>query len=136
MASHRSRRWKSGSAPLILTASFHTTDCSPSFGFQWNFTNVERPPASTNRNVWTPKPSMNRNDRGMARSDIVHMSMWVLSGIRDTKSQKLSWAVWACGNARSGSSFAAWMRSGNLIASWMKNTGMLLPTRSQLPSWV
>ena len=29
MASHRSRRWKSGSAPLILTASFQTTDCRP-----------------------------------------------------------------------------------------------------------
>ena len=29
MASHRSRRWKSGSAPLIFTASFQTTDCSP-----------------------------------------------------------------------------------------------------------
>ena len=29
MASHRSRRWKSGSAPLILTASFQTTDWTP-----------------------------------------------------------------------------------------------------------
>ena len=45
MASHRSRRWKSGSAPLIFTASFHTTDCMPSFGFQWNFTNVDAPAA-------------------------------------------------------------------------------------------
>jgi hypothetical protein len=26
--------------------------------------------------------------------------------------------------------------SGNLIASWMKNTGMLLPTMSQFPSFV
>ena len=43
MASHRSRRWKSGSAPLIFTASFQTTDCSPSFGFQWNLTNVDLP---------------------------------------------------------------------------------------------
>ena len=41
IASHRSRRWKSGSAPLIFTASFHTTDCRPSTGFQWNFTNVD-----------------------------------------------------------------------------------------------
>ena len=38
IASHRSRRWKSGSAPLILTASFHTTDCTPCTGFQWNLT--------------------------------------------------------------------------------------------------
>ena len=41
MASHRSRRWKSGSAPLIFTASFHNTDCIPNFGVQWNFTKVD-----------------------------------------------------------------------------------------------
>ena len=34
IAVQRSRRWKSGSAPLILTASSQTTDCMPSFGFQ------------------------------------------------------------------------------------------------------
>ena len=136
IASHRSRRWKSGSAPLILSASFHTTDCRPSFGFQWNFTNVDWPSAFTSRKVWTPKPSMNRNERGIARSDMIHISMWVDSGISETKSQKLSCAVCACGNPRSGSCLAAWITSGNLIASWMKNTGMLLPTRSQLPSWV
>ena len=136
MASHRSRRWKSGSAPLIFSASFQTTDCRPCFGFQWNLTNVDFPSALTSRNVWTPKPSMNRNDRGIARSDIAHISMCVDSGISDAKSQKLSCAVWACGNPRSGSCLAAWIRSGNLIGSWMKNTGMLLPTRSQLPSLV
>ena len=136
MASHRSRRWKSGSAPLIFTASSHSTDCMPCFGFQWNFTNVDSPAAFTKRNVWTPKPSMNRNERGMARSDITHISMWVDSGISDTKSQKLSWADCACGKPRSGSGFTAWMMSGNLIASWMKKTGMLLPTMSQLPSCV
>ena len=136
MASQRSRRWKSGSAPLIFTASFQTTDCRPCFGFQWNFTNVDRPSALTKRKVWTPKPSMKRNDRGIARSDMAHIIMWVLSGISETKSQKLSWADWACGKPRSGSCFTAWTRSGNLIASWMKNTGMLLPTRSQLPSCV
>ena len=32
--------------------------------------------------------------------------------------------------------FPAWMMSGNLMASWMKKTGMLLPTRSQIPSFV
>ena len=79
---------------------------------------------------------MKRNDRGMARSDMIHISMWVDSGVSDAKSQKLSCAVCACGKPRSGSSFAAWTMSGNLIASWMKNTGMLLPTRSQLPSRV
>ena len=35
------------SAPLIFTASFHTTDCRPSFGFQWNVTNVDRASALT-----------------------------------------------------------------------------------------
>ena len=79
---------------------------------------------------------MNRNDRGIARSDIVHITMCVASGISETKSQKLSCADCACGNPRSGSCLTAWTRSGNLIASWMKNTGMLLPTRSQLPSCV
>ena len=102
MASHRSRRWKSGSAPLIFTASFHTTDCRPSFGFQWNLTNVDSPAALTKRNVWTPKPSMNRNERGIARSDIVHITMWVASGISEMKSQKLSCADWACGKPAVG----------------------------------
>ena len=136
IASHKSRRWKSGSAPLIFTASFHTTDCMPSFGFQWNFTNVDCPAALTSRKVCTPNPSMNRKERGIARSDIVHITMWVASGISEMKSQKLSCADWAWGKPRSGACLTAWTRSGNLIASWMKNTGMLLPTRSQLPSCV
>ncbi len=79
---------------------------------------------------------MNRNDRGIVRSDMIHSSMFVDSGVSDTKSQKLSCAVCACGKPRSGSCLAACTMSGNLIASWMKNTGMLLPTRSQLPSRV
>ena len=62
--------------------------------------------------------------------------MWVDSGIRETKSQKVSWADCACGQPRSCSSLTAWTRSGNFIASWMKKTGMLLPTMSQLPSSV
>ena len=136
MASHRSRRWKSGSAPLSLSASFHTTDWRPCFGFQWNFTNVDLPAALISRNVWTPKPSMKRNERGIVRSDMIHIAMFIDSGIREIKSQKLSCAVCACGKPRSGSCLAAWMRSGNLMASWMKNTGMLLPTMSQLPSFV
>ena len=79
---------------------------------------------------------MNRNERGIARSDIVHITMWVASGISEMKSQKLSCADWAWGNPRSGACLTECTRSGNLIASWMKNTGMLLPTRSQLPSCV
>jgi hypothetical protein len=62
--------------------------------------------------------------------------MWVISGISDAKSQKVSCAEAACGMAKCGSGLAACTRSGNFIASWMKNTGMLLPTKSQLPSSV
>jgi hypothetical protein len=72
----------------------------------------------------------------MARSDIAHINMWVISGISEAKSQKVSCALPACGIAKCGSGLAACTRSGNFIASWMKNTGMLFPTRSQLPSSV
>ena len=95
MASHRSRRWKSGSAPLIFTASFHTTDCRPCFGFQWNLTKVDLPAWSRKRKVWTPKPSLKRNERGIVRSDMIHSAMCVLSGFSEMKSQKLSCAVCA-----------------------------------------
>ncbi len=64
------------------------------------------------------------------------MIMCIASGVNEMKSQKLSWALWAWGKPRSGSSLTAWMMSGNLIASWMKKTGMLLPTRSQFPCLV
>jgi hypothetical protein len=79
---------------------------------------------------------MKRNERGIVRSDMIHSAMCIASGDSEMKSQKLSCAVWAWGKPRSGSGFTAWIRSGNLIASWMKNTGMLLPTMSQLPSSV
>ncbi len=58
---------------------------------------------------------MNRNDRGIVRSDMVHMTMCMASGVSEMKSQKLSWAVCACGSPRSGSGLAAWIMSGNLI---------------------
>ena len=103
--------------PLIFSASFHTTDCIPSFGFQWNLTKVDLPSALTSRKVWTPNPSMKRNERGIVRSDMIHSAMCMLSGVSEMKSQKLSCAVCACGKARSGSSLAAWTISGNLIAS-------------------
>ena len=83
-----------------------------------------------------PKPSIVRNERGIARSDIAHISMWVDSGCSDAKSQKVSCADAACGISRSGSGFTEWIRSGNLMPSWMKKIGMLLPTRSKLPSEV
>ena len=53
--------------------------------------------ALTMRKVWMPKPSMNRRLRGMARSDMAHMTLCSVSGISETKSQKVSWAEAACG---------------------------------------
>ena len=72
----------------------------------------------------------------MARSDMIHMIMCMDSGVSEMKSQKVSCAVCRLREAAVGLLLTAWIRSGNLIASWMKNTGMLLPTRSQLPSLV
>ncbi len=60
MASARSRRWKSGSTPPAICASSQTWECTPSLGFQWNFTRVVAPSALTSRKVWTPKPSIVR----------------------------------------------------------------------------
>ena len=49
IASHRSRRWKSESAPEILTASSHTSECVPCLGIQWNLTNTDSPASLTSR---------------------------------------------------------------------------------------
>ena len=64
-----------------------------------------------------------------------NLSVLVLAG-GEPFTRKVSWAVAAWGKPRSGSIFTAWIRSGNLMASWMKKTGILLLTRSQLPSLV
>ncbi len=72
----------------------------------------------------------------MPRSPMKKIVWWVASVCRETKSQKVSWALCACGISRSGCGLAAWTTSGNLMASWMKKTGMLLPTRSKTPSLV
>ncbi|MNN64633.1 hypothetical protein D3C81_1800830 [compost metagenome] len=67
---------------------------------------------------------------------MAHMTIWADSGTSETKSQKVSCAEPPVGISLCGSGFTAWTKSGNLMASWMKNTGMLLPTRSKLPSSV
>ena len=136
IASNSSRRWKSLSACWIFMCSSQMCDCTPSCGRQWNFTNVERPSLSTKRKVWMPKPSIIRRLRGRPRSDSAHMVMCQVSGVSETKSQKVSCALEACGKARSGSIFTAWTKSGNFMASWMAKIGKSLPTRSKLPSWV
>jgi hypothetical protein len=48
-----------------------------------------------------------RSERGMVRSDIAHISMCMLSGISETKSQNVSCAEAACGIALCGSGFTA-----------------------------
>ena len=72
----------------------------------------------------------------MPRSDMFHRVCAWASVCRETKSQKVSWALWAWGISRSGWGLAACTTSGNLMPSWMKNAGMLLPTRSKVPSAV
>ena len=124
------------SAACSFTVSSHTVDWMPSLGRQWNLTKVLLPLASSSRKLCTPKPSIIRSERGIVRSLIAHMIMCIDSGVSEMKSQNVSCALAACGKARSGSIFTECTRSGNFIASWMKNTGMLLPTRSQLPSCV
>ena len=68
----------------------------------------------------------------MPRSPKSQTNWWVASGVCEKKSQMLS------GSCRlvCGSYFCEWMKSGNLIPSRRKKTGVLLPTRSQLPSSV
>ena len=50
----------------------------------------------TRRKVWIPKPSIMRSERGIARSDITQVSMCMLSGISEAKSQNVSCAEAAC----------------------------------------
>ena len=122
---------------LIFTASSHSVDCSPSFGRQWNLTKVDSPLALTSRKVWTPKPSIMRSERGMARSDIAHIIMCMRLGHQRDEVPERVVRAWPPAESRGRApSSRHGSRSGNLIASWMKNTGMLLPTRSQLPSSV
>ena len=49
-------------------------------GFQWNLTKWLLPFSLTSRKVCTPKPSMKRKDRGIVRSDMIHMTMFIASG--------------------------------------------------------
>lgn len=51
MASHNSRRWKSGSRPVSFCASSQTSEALPASGFQWKRTNVAFPSALIRRKV-------------------------------------------------------------------------------------
>ena len=96
----------------IFTDSSQSSEWVPATGRQWNFTKVDLPCAFRSRNVCTPKPCIMRKLRGSVRSDIAHISMCVDSGINDTKSQNVSCADAACGIAKCGSGFAAWIDPG------------------------
>lgn len=76
--------------PPSICASSHVSEWTPSRGFQWNFTNDVSPAAFWSRNVWTPKPSMVRYDRGMPRSDMFQIVWCCASVCSDTKSQNVS----------------------------------------------
>src|SRR5260370_11699424 len=73
-----------------------------------------------------------RKDLGMPRSVMTMVTWCSASGRFDQKSQLLS----ALRMPVLGSRLIAWLRSGNLSGSRRKKTGVLLPTRSQLPSSV
>jgi hypothetical protein len=75
---------------------------------------------------------MNRADFGVPRSLYRIITWWIASGERLQKSQRRQ-----CGfRCVRGSRFWVRMKSENLIASRTKKIGVLLPTRSQLPSSV
>jgi hypothetical protein len=123
-----------GRRPAILTASSHSGDCTPRLGLPVELHERRFARALTSRKVCTPKPSIMRSERGMVRSDIAHMSMWVALGHERDEVPEGVVRRGGLREAAVGSIFTECTRSGNLIASWMKKTGMLLPTRSQLPS--
>ena len=75
---------------------------------------------------------MLRQVRGVPRSDIRIVTWWALSGESVQKSHCMSLER----SPVSGRRFCEWMKSWNLLASRTKNTGVLLPTRSKLPSSV
>jgi hypothetical protein len=67
--------------PPSFCDSSQTQAVDAEVGFQWNFTSDVSPAAFINRNVWTPKPSIVRYERGIARSDMAHINMWVRLGL-------------------------------------------------------
>ena len=100
--------------------------------FQVNFTQERSPAALMKLKVWLPKPCMCRWLAGMPRSLITIVTWCRASGSEVQKSQLFS----ALRSPVHGSRLTAWLRSGNLSGSRRKNTGVLFPTRSQLPSSV
>ena len=82
--------------------------------------------------AWLPYKCIWRKLFGMPRSDIVIVTWCKASGSNVQKSQLLS----ALLSPVRGSRLIAWLRSEKRSGSRKKNTGVLLPTMSQLPSSV
>src|SRR4030065_2944954 len=99
-------------------------DCKPSLGRQWNLTKVDSPAALISRKLCTPKASIMRSERGRVRSDIIHITICMDSGVSEIKSQNVSCAVADCGKPRSGSIFTAWVGAGGFMGSLNKKNGV------------
>jgi hypothetical protein len=82
--------------------------------------------------AWLPNKCIWRKLFGMPQSDILMVTWCSASGSNVQKSQLLS----ALRNPVRGSRLIAWLRSEKRNGSRKKNTGVLLPTMSQLPSSV
>ena len=99
---------------------------------KWNLTHTRSFAALIIEKVWLPNRCMWRKLFGMPRSDITMVTWCSASGSSVQKSQLLS----ALRRPVRGSRLIAWLRSGKRSGSRKKNTGVLLPTMSQLPSSV
>ena len=137
MASHRSRRWKSGSAPEILTASSQTSECVPATRIP-----VELHEARLARVVDEAEGvHAEALHHAIAARDgaVRHHPHQHVRGLGHQRDEVPERVVRGGGLRHARGAARASRRGrgpGNFIASWMKNTGMLLPTRSQLPSSV
>ena len=137
MESARSRRWKSGSPPAASCASSQTREFTPARGFQWNLAKVVAPSAPTSRKVVDAEAF--HHPEGGVDAAIGHVPQRVVLGLgvqRDEVPEGVREPTAPGGSHGRDAGLAAWTMSGNLMPSWMKNTGMLLPTRSQVPSSV
>ena len=92
-------------------------------GSQWNLVKQRLPSLLMRQNVLTPKPFIMRNERGMPRSDMAHMSVCIVSGARPKKSQALSCAVWAWGISLCGSGLTLRYGGGKQVSAPLRYMG-------------
>src|SRR5690606_14412268 len=89
-------------------------------------------PYTTLFRSWLPNPCICLYPLGIPRSLITIVTWWSDSGSNVQKSQLLLGLL----KLVFGSRLTAWFRSGNFIGSRKKKTGVLFPTKSQIPSSV